>query len=129
MRYRDPDILTLQDRAVIALVILTVVGVWKIGRWIVNRPPAVVRYQMLPARGGGCRVEVWMNGKPGDRFLRLTGGGKGQGRAPTGIAIVGDPTGSADLPLTLKTSHGTCGIGRYHLVINGHEVDQIDGLR
>jgi hypothetical protein len=118
----DKDVLTL------LAVVLILVAIYQIGKVLLVHPPPFVRVQLVQGPGDPCRVEVWVEGKPGDHLFRLRNYNRRGKSWLTGIAIV-SPTGDrTELATEAKTDRGECRIERYHLLVNGQEVDSVAGM-
>jgi len=87
--------------------------------------PVILRVQPVPGGAGGCLVEVWVAGKPGDHLFRLKEYRRYGKPLNEGVAILNKDRASVDLPVTVKTAQGQCSISQYHLVVDGQEVDSI----
>jgi hypothetical protein len=91
--------------------------------------PAIVRSQPMSDAPDGCRVEVWFTGRPGDELWRLTEFRKTGETNITGVVVRRRDGGSVHLQTTYRTPQGKeCAIGKYHLLVVGQEIDNVDGF-
>jgi hypothetical protein len=118
----DKDVLT------ILAVLLILVAIYQIGKALLVHPPPFVRVQVVQGAGDRCRAEVWVEGKPGDHLFRLRNYNRRGKSWLTGIAIVSPSGDSTELATTAQTDRGECSIERYHLLLNGQEVDSVGGM-
>jgi hypothetical protein len=97
-------------------------------KYILPSMPVITRYEIMRNTGDGCRVEVYIKGEDGDEMWRLTGLNRKSEKEIVGIIVRRPGGGSARLPTTEHTAQGDCAIAKYHLMVNGKETDQVDGV-
>lgn len=120
-------LLTNRDLMVLAWTGAALLGVGQGVKLILPPLPVITSYQPLPKNDGGCRVEVSVRGREGDELWRLTELNKRGQKVITGVIVRRAEGGSVHLPLRQHTAHGDCAIVKYHLLVDGKEVDNLDG--
>ena len=88
--------------------------------------PIITHYEMAHSPGDGCRIEVYLKGEEGDELWRLTGLNRKSEKEIVGVIVRRPGGGSARLPTTKHTPQGDCQIVKYHLLVNGKEMDSIE---
>jgi hypothetical protein len=94
--------------------------------WNLITPQAeIVRSQVVSANPSGCRAEVWVEGKTGDRLARLLDYPKRQPPRFVSAIISHENCTSTRLPSHVRTPSGHCEITRWHLLVGGAEADSV----
>ena len=128
-REPPPDrLLSSRDLMALSWTAAALLGATQLVKYIVPPMPVITRYEMLSKTGDGCRAEVFIKGEPGDELWQLSGLGRKNEKEVVGIIVRRTGGGSARLPSTVRTPNGDCAIVKYHLMINGREADQVDGM-
>jgi hypothetical protein len=122
------DVIGGKDFLILLTALLTVCVAYQIGKKLLVHPPRFVRVQFVQGTGTPCRVEVWVEGKPGDRLFRARIYSRHGQSQLTGIAIVSPSGHSTELATKAQTDWGEYRIERYHLLVNGQVVDSVEGM-
>ena len=124
--HRPRTLLSSCDLMALSWTCAALLGASQILKYVVPPMPVITHYEKAPGSGDGCRIEVYLKGEEGDELWRLTGlNGKSE-KEVVGVIVRRPGGGSARLPMTKRTPQGDCDIVKYHLVVNGKEVDSIE---
>jgi hypothetical protein len=115
-----------RDMVIFFLALAALYGLFHLGKRLFFPPPAFERYTVVSRDGSGCVAEVWAKGKSGDRLFRLKSYGKRGKQWVQGVAISHPDLRKTELAMTVSTSSGDCRISRYHLTVDGHEIDTLE---
>jgi hypothetical protein len=125
--HRPRALLSSCDLMALSWTCAALLGASQVLKYVVPPMPVITHYVRAQGSGDGCRIEVYLKGEDGDELWRLTGLDRKSEKEVVGIIVRRPGGGSARLPLTKRTPEGECDIAKYHLLVNGKEVDSIDG--
>jgi hypothetical protein len=125
---RPHALLSTRDLMVLSWTLAALLGASQATKYILPPLPVITRYEQVGGSGDGCRVEVYVKGEEGDEMWRLTGLSRKSQKEVVGIIVRRPGGGSARLPTVQHTPRGDCAIVKYHLLVNGKESDQLDGV-
>jgi hypothetical protein len=125
---RPYSLLSSRDLMALSWSVAALLGASQLLKYSLPSMPVITRYDILPKSGDGCRAEVFIKGDEGDEIWRLTGIGRKSEKEIVGVIVRRPGGGSARLPMWRHTPEGDCAITKYHLMINGKEADQVDGI-
>lgn len=120
------SLLSTLDLMAISWTCAALLGASQLLKYVVPPLPVITHYEMAQSSGDGCRIEVFLKGEEGDELWRLTGLNRKNENEVVGIIVRRPGGGSARLPTTRRTPQGDCEIVKYHLMVNGKEIDSID---
>ncbi len=122
------SLLSTRDLMALSWTAAALLGSSQLLRFILPPMPVITRYELLPKVGDGCRIEAYIKGEEGDELWRLTGLNRKSEKEVVGIIVRRPGGSSARLPVKENTPQGECSIVKYHLMVNGIESDQVDGI-
>jgi hypothetical protein len=122
------SMLSVRDLMALSWTTAALLGAGQFLKYVLPPMPVITRYQIVSKVGDACRAEVFVKGEEGDEMWRLTGLNRKSEKEIVGIIVRRPGGGSARLPTVQHTPQGDCGIVKYHLMVNGKESDQVDGV-